>query len=88
VLLSPGAQPRAEPTHVSRQVASPVAGQLITCLVRVGDRVETDTEVGIVEAMKMHIPVVAEQSGRVAKWLVSEMSTVAEGEPLIELAPL
>ena len=60
----------------------------MTCLVKVGDRVEADTEIGIIEAMKMHIPVVAEQSGRVSKWLVSENSTVAEGEPLLELAPL
>jgi acetyl-CoA carboxylase biotin carboxyl carrier protein len=72
---------------VSRKVASPVSGHLITCLVKVGDRIEVDTEVGIVEAMKMHIPVVAEQSGRVARWLVSENSAVAEGQPLIELAP-
>jgi biotin carboxyl carrier protein len=60
----------------------------MTCLVKVGDRVEADTEIGIIEAMKMHIPIVAEQSGRVTQWLVSENSTVAEGQPLLELAPL
>jgi len=60
----------------------------MTCLVKVGDRVEADTEIGIIEAMKMHIPVVAEQSGRVSKWLVSENSAVTEGQPLLELAPL
>ncbi|HEU0060386.1 MAG TPA: acetyl-CoA carboxylase biotin carboxyl carrier protein subunit [Hyphomicrobiaceae bacterium] len=74
--------------HVSRNVPSPVSGHLISCLVKVGDRVEVDTEVGIIEAMKMHIPVVAEKSGRVSKWLVGENSTVAEGQPLLELAPL
>ena len=73
--------------RVARQVISPIAGQLITHLVKVGDAVAADTEVGIVEAMKMHIPVAAEQTGRVAKWLVSEMSVVAEGEPLLELEP-
>jgi acetyl-CoA carboxylase biotin carboxyl carrier protein len=65
-----------------------VSGQLITCLVKVGDNIEADTEVGIIEAMKMHIPVVAEQSGRVSQWLVGENSTVEEGQPLLELAPL
>jgi len=60
----------------------------LACLVKVGDRIEADTEIGIIEAMKMHIPVVAEQAGRVSKWLVSENSTVAEGQPLLELAPL
>jgi biotin carboxyl carrier protein len=73
---------------VSRKVSSPVSGQLITCLVKVGDNIEADTEVGIIEAMKMHIPVVAEQSGRVSQWLVGENSTVEEGQPLLELAPL
>jgi acetyl-CoA carboxylase biotin carboxyl carrier protein len=72
---------------VSRNVASPVSGLLITCLVKVGDHVAADSEIGIIEAMKMHIPVVAEQAGRVSKWLVSENSTVAEGQPLLELAP-
>jgi biotin carboxyl carrier protein len=73
---------------VSRKVSSPVSGQLISCLVKVGDNIEADTEVGIIEAMKMHIPVVAEQSGRVSQWLVGENSTVEEGQPLLELAPL
>ena len=73
---------------MSRKVSSPVSGQLITCLVKVGDNIEADTEVGIIEAMKMHIPVVAEQSGRVSQWLVGENSTVEEGQPLLELAPL
>jgi acetyl-CoA carboxylase biotin carboxyl carrier protein len=72
---------------VSRNVSSPVSGLLITCLVKVGDHVEADSEIGIIEAMKMHIPVVAEQAGRVSKWLVSENSTVAEGQALLELAP-
>jgi acetyl-CoA carboxylase biotin carboxyl carrier protein len=77
----------ARQARVTRQVTSPIAGQLITHLVKVGDAVAVDTEVGIVEAMKMHIPVAAEQTGRVAKWLVSEKSVVAEGEPLLELEP-
>jgi acetyl-CoA carboxylase biotin carboxyl carrier protein len=72
---------------VSRTVISPVSGQFLTCLVKVGDRVLADTEVGIIEAMKMHIPVMAEASGRVAKWLVGENSTVAEGQALLELEP-
>ena len=47
--------------------------------------VAPDTEVAIVEAMKMHIPVSAEQSGRVAQWLVAEQSMVAEGQALLTL---
>jgi biotin carboxyl carrier protein len=70
---------------MSRNVTTPVAGQLITRLVQEGDPVAPDTEVAIVEAMKMHIPVSAESSGRVARWLVDEMSVVAEGQALLLL---
>jgi biotin carboxyl carrier protein len=70
---------------MTRNVTSPVAGQLLSCLVQAGDRVDADTEIAIVEAMKMHIPVSAEQTGRVAKWLVEEKSLVAEGQALLEL---
>lgn len=70
---------------MARHVTSPVAGQLLTRLVQIGDSIDADTEIAIVEAMKMHIPVNAEQSGRVTKWLVDEKSTVAEGQALLEL---
>jgi acetyl-CoA carboxylase biotin carboxyl carrier protein len=68
-----------------RHVTSPVAGQLISRLVEAGAAVVPDTEVAIVEAMKMHIPVPAELAGRVAKWLVEEKAQVAEGQALLEL---
>jgi biotin carboxyl carrier protein len=70
---------------MSRNVTTPVAGQLIARLVQEGDPVAADTEVAIVEAMKMHIPVSAEQTGRVARWLVDETSVVAEGQALLLL---
>jgi biotin carboxyl carrier protein len=70
---------------MTRQITSPVAGQLISRLVQTGDAVAADTEVAIVEAMKMHIPVNAEQVGRVAKWLVDEKNSVAEGQALLLL---
>jgi acetyl-CoA carboxylase biotin carboxyl carrier protein len=66
-------------------VIAPVAGQLLARLVQAGDAVTGDTEVAIVESMKMHIPVSAELTGRVARWLVEEKSTVAEGEALLAL---
>jgi acetyl-CoA carboxylase biotin carboxyl carrier protein len=70
---------------VSRNVTTPIAGQLIARLVQEGDTVRADTEVAIVEAMKMHIPVSAEQAGRVARWLVDERSTISEGQALLAL---
>ena len=70
---------------MSQSVTSPLAGQLIVRLVQEGDTVAADTEVAIVEAMKMHIPVSAERAGRVARWLVEENALVAEGQPLLLL---
>jgi len=70
---------------MTRHINSPVAGQLLSRLVEAGDRIEADTEIAIVESMKMHIPVSAEQSGRVGRWLVEEKSLVAEGQALVEL---
>ena len=70
---------------MKRHINSPVAGQLLSRLVEAGDRIEADTEIAIVESMKMHIPVSAEHSGRVGKWLVEEKSVVAEGQALVEL---
>jgi biotin carboxyl carrier protein len=70
---------------MAKSITSPIAGQLIQCLVKPGDSVAPDTEVAIVEAMKMHIPVSAEQTGRVAQWLVAEKAIVAEGQTLLTL---
>jgi acetyl-CoA carboxylase biotin carboxyl carrier protein len=70
---------------MARHVISPVAGQLISRLVAPGDTVSVDTEVAVVEAMKMHIPASAEQAGQVAQWLVEEKTMVAEGQALLVL---
>ena len=70
---------------MSQDVTTPVAGQLIARLVQEGAAIAAGTEVAIVEAMKMHIPISAEKTGRVAKWLVDEKSVVAEGQALLLL---
>jgi len=70
---------------MSHRVATPIAGRLIRRLVAAGDTVAADTEVAIVEAMKMHIPVSAERAGRVARWLVEEEAILAEGQALLVL---
>jgi biotin carboxyl carrier protein len=70
---------------MTQNVTTPVAGRVIQCLVQSGEIVAADTEVAIIEAMKMHIPVAAERAGRVALWLVSEDNVVAEGQALLTL---
>jgi len=70
---------------MSGSITTPIAGRVVQCLVQSGEIVAADTEVAIIEAMKMHIPVVAERAGRVGLWLVSEDSLVTEGQALLTL---
>ena len=53
-----------------------------------GDTVAAGTQVGIVEAMKLMVPVEADRAGRVSKVLKSDGDPVEYGEPLIRLAPV
>jgi acetyl-CoA carboxylase biotin carboxyl carrier protein len=53
--------------------------------VAVGDSVEDGDTVVILEAMKMEIPVEAEESGRVAEIRCDEGSAVEEGDVLLVL---
>jgi len=50
---------------MKRHINSPVAGQLLSRLVEAGDQIEADTEIAIVDSLKMHIPVSAAHAGRV-----------------------
>ena len=46
-------------------IIAPMGGQVIDVKVKVGDTVNEDDEVIILEAMKMELPVVATESGTV-----------------------
>ncbi|GAA5069189.1 acetyl-CoA carboxylase biotin carboxyl carrier protein [Thermocatellispora tengchongensis] len=56
--------------------------------VAVGDTVAAGQQVGIVEAMKLMIPVQAERAGRVVEVLVEDATQVEYGEPLIAYVPV
>ena len=70
---------------MAKTVEASVGGQMLKRLVEVGETVTPDTEVAMIESMKMHIPVMAEQAGKVAKWLVDEGTVVKEGQALLAL---
>jgi acetyl-CoA carboxylase biotin carboxyl carrier protein len=53
--------------------------------VAVGDRVEADQELVVLESMKMEIPVVAPRAGTVSKLHVAENDRVSEGDPIADL---
>jgi acetyl-CoA carboxylase biotin carboxyl carrier protein len=52
----------------------------------VGDRVEEDQTVAVLESMKMEMPVESEYAGRVTEILCQEGEAVKEGQILIVLS--
>lgn len=50
---------------MSTQVTVPMVGKIVSVSVKVGDKVEENDQVAVLEAMKMEMPVVAPVSGTV-----------------------
>ncbi|MGG2065723.1 MULTISPECIES: acetyl-CoA carboxylase biotin carboxyl carrier protein subunit [unclassified Bacillus (in: firmicutes)] len=67
------------------KVYASMAGNVWKIVVGVGDTVEEDQDVVILESMKMEIPIAAEESGTVMKILVQEGDFVNEGDVLVEI---
>lgn len=68
-----------------KRLLSPVSGTLREYRVVIGDIVTPETEVALIESMKMEIPVLAEFGGRVTALLVDPAALVDEGQPLLEV---
>jgi acetyl-CoA carboxylase biotin carboxyl carrier protein len=56
---------------MGQNVTAPMVGKIVAIKVKVGDRVQEDDEIAILEAMKMEMPIVAPTSGVVKEILVS-----------------
>jgi biotin carboxyl carrier protein len=56
---------------MAQNVTSPMVGKIVDIKVKVGDRVQEDDEVAVLEAMKMEMPIVAPISGVVKEIRVS-----------------
>ena len=67
------------------KVYASMAGNVWKIVVGVGDTVEEEQDVVILESMKMEIPIAAEEGGTVMKILVQEGDFVNEGDVLIEI---
>ncbi len=66
-------------------VLAPMAGKIIKVLVKVGDTVQEDDEMAILEAMKMEMPIVAPSSGTVKEIKTSEGNNVEADQTIIVL---
>lgn len=86
--------PAGTPTDNSLQITSPTVGTFYTAptpddpaFVTVGARVEPETIVCIVEAMKVFNQIPAEVNGTIAEILVDNGDPVEFGQPLFRVTP-
>jgi acetyl-CoA carboxylase biotin carboxyl carrier protein len=66
-------------------VAAHITGTVWKIQVKVGDRVEEEQAVVILESMKMEMPVESPTAGHVVSIAVSEGQAVEEGEVLLTI---
>jgi biotin carboxyl carrier protein len=67
------------------EVVAPMPGTIAEILVSVGDEVQADEELIILEAMKMENPIVAPKGGKVAEIKVDEKDKVDTNQVLLVL---
>ncbi len=64
------------------EIKAMMAGNVWKVLVSVGDTVEEDQDIVILESMKMEIPVVSSDAGTITEIKVAEGDFVNEGDTL------
>lgn len=69
------------------EARSEVAGSVWKIVTELGQRVEAGDTIMLIESMKMEIPVTADETGTVQRFLVAEKAPVAEGQVVAILAP-
>ncbi|MDP2646672.1 MAG: biotin/lipoyl-containing protein [Desulfobacterales bacterium] len=65
-----------------QDVLSPLSGKIFKINVQVGDTVEEDDEIIIIEAMKMETPVFSPCAGTIKEIKVKEGATIEEDDVL------
>ncbi len=66
-------------------ICSEITGMVWKVLVQIGDAVEADVPLLLLESMKMEIPVVSSDPGVVTEIFVVEGDSVAEGGPILSI---
>ena len=79
------ANPVSRRKNLASSVEAPMVGKVLKIEKQVGDAVEEDDVVIVMEAMKMEIPVVAPSSGKVKEIKVSAGQAVEAGDILAEI---
>ena len=72
-------------SDLSIEVEAQITGNVWKVEVAVGDEVEEDDVLLVIESMKMEIPVGAPEDGRVAEIRVAEGQAIEEGDILVVL---
>ena len=97
--VAPAAAPAApelaaESSSSGQTINSPMVGTFYTApgpgedaFIKVGDSVDAETTVCIIEAMKVMNEIKAETRGTIKKILLDDASPVQYGEPLFEIEP-
>lgn len=62
------------------ELLAPIAGNVWKILVAVGDKVEVDDELIILEALKMETPIYCDDSGTITEIRIKEGDSVNEGD--------
>ncbi len=70
---------------MSEDVTAPMAGNIWKILVKVGDQVQFEDELMVLEALKMENPIYAPVDGTVAEIKISENDAVEANQVLIVL---
>ena len=94
VLTAPASGPPRESDDHLHRVATPLTGIFYRAAspsarpyVEVGDWVDADTVIGLIETMKIFNEVTADRSGRVSAFLADSGQLVHAGDALLTLAP-
>lgn len=67
------------------EIQAPMEGEIVEVLVNVGDQVNENDEILILEAMKMENPIYASAHGVVKKLLVKEKEKIELGQVLVRI---
>lgn len=65
------------------EILAPMAGKIIEIKVNVGDQVQEEDEVAIIEAMKMEMPIITETAGTVKEIKVKKGDSVEAEQVLM-----